>query len=107
MNKKELILTIFKTGLSTLLFVGGIYLVATSKERWEQFVGGLVSIRDLEMSRGSVIGLKIFGSLLIVTGLFLAFFFFIYDPDAALRRELEETAQYLRHCLPVDFSATV
>jgi len=104
MNKLALIVMILKTGLCTLFFVGGIYLLTLSKERWERFVGSLISVREMEMSTGSLVFIKTVGVILLVLSLFCIYRFFVYDPDAQYEQGSIEPAQNSVYLLPVGFA---
>lgn len=89
MNKVELIKAIMKTAMCTLPVVFGFIFCIVSKEACENFFGRLVSIRDLELSTVNFVVFKMIGVVMLLGGLGLAFYFFIYDPSAAARAASE------------------
>ncbi len=78
-----LIKFILKTGLVTLLLVGGIYMLALSRQKCAAIASSLFGVRDLEITTGNVVFLKVTGAILTLLGLFLIWKLFIYVPTAA------------------------
>lgn len=77
MDKVGLIKFIIKTGISTLPIVLGIYILVFSKHKWNDLVGKLLSIRDLEMSTASFIFIKVVAVFSLAFGLAAGYYFFI------------------------------
>ncbi|MBC2595597.1 hypothetical protein H5P28_15120 [Ruficoccus amylovorans] len=75
-----LIKFILKTGCVTLLLVGGIYMLALSREKCTAIASNLFNVRDLEITTGNVVFLKVMGTIMTLLGLFLIWKFFIYLP---------------------------
>lgn len=86
MNKIELIKTILLTGICSLSFIAGGYLMVLTKERWERFMGRLISVSEMEMSMASFVVLKVIGLGLLGLSIFLIYRFFIYDPSAHMEQ---------------------
>ena len=84
MNKRELVIMIFKTGLSTVFFVVGVYLMILSKDRWNRFINFILRMRDLQTSATSLMVIRGVGVVFFIASIFLVYRFFIYDPAAAL-----------------------
>lgn len=70
------IIFIIKTGIATLLIILGIWLMVISREKWENLMGSLLGIPDLEISTAGFATVKIFGLLASACGAGLAYFFF-------------------------------
>ena len=78
-----LIKFILKTGCVTLLLVVGIYMLCLSRTKLAALAANLFGVRDLEITTGNVVFLKVMGSLMTIAGIVLIWFFFLYDPSAA------------------------
>lgn len=74
-----LIKFILKTGLVTLLLVGGIYLLAMSRQKCSSIASSLFGVRDLEITNGNMVFLKVTGSIMTLSGIVLIWFFFLQD----------------------------
>ncbi|QYY36589.1 hypothetical protein [Ruficoccus sp. ZRK36] len=79
----DLIKFILKTGLVTLLLVGGIYMLVMSRVKLESVFSNVFNLRDLEITTGNIVFLKIVGSIFTLLSLFLLWQFFIYSPGGA------------------------
>jgi len=66
-----------KIAIPTILFLFGANLLRIKHASWEQFLGKLVGVNDLEVSPMSFAALKVFASLLMIGALTIAYFLLI------------------------------
>lgn len=76
MNPVNLAILIIKVAICTLPFVFGLRLLFLSKETFVNFAGRLFGIADLELSPSTFVTVKVFGVILVLIGLGLAYLFF-------------------------------
>jgi len=62
----QIVIYVIKIAIPTVVFFLGVAVLRMNQKSWESFVGRLVGVGDLEVSIGSFIALKAFGSLLII-----------------------------------------
>jgi len=71
------IIFIIKTGIVTLIFLFGVYLLVMSKSRMETSVGKLFGSNDLELTTGNFVFVKVVGAGMVVVSGLLAWKFLL------------------------------
>jgi hypothetical protein len=72
----QLVFFIIKTAVCTAGFLIGLYFLLVSKEKWEGLLEKLTATKDVEVSGSTMVGLKLFGIVLLLLdgGVVYAFF---------------------------------
>ncbi len=73
---KTQIFFIVKTGIVTLMFLFGIYLLLVPKSRMESSIGRLFGSGDLELTTGNIVFIKFVGVVMVVVSGLLGWKFF-------------------------------
>lgn len=64
-------------GIFIVLAVVGIYMMAVSKQQWEDLLGKCVSIRDLEISKTSMVVVRVIGAFFLIVGFSGTYYLFM------------------------------
>lgn len=76
------IATIIKVTIVTLLAFGGFYLLLMKQPKWEDMMGKLTKTHDLEVSKGTIMAVRVVGLLAILLAIWLLLIFFVIKETA-------------------------